>query len=326
MIKKALLVVAFVSGLLALGAAQAGAPPEATQLLSEGHADEALSVIENYLAQNPRDVDARLARADTLVQLNRSADAARELQDLIQENPLQMAPYRQLGMIQLRQGDLLTARDTLEAVLRRQPTDTVARVALGDVYLALAGAAYDNALRSGKDDAMLGGKQRGVAQLLAGQYPSTDRVEDLSFAAPTPLDAVTPTAINLADASTHVDGITDAATNSAPDQILTLLKSWLAAWSAKDIEAYLACYADSYVPEFAKTRNDWAQGRRNTISAAHGLRVSASAPRLTVLDDQHARLRFEQHYRADLYDGISQKTLDLIKTEHGWQIVRERTD
>lgn len=308
--------------------AAAATPPEAQRLTAAGRSDEALAVIDAYLQSNQQDTEARIARGEALLRLNRTAEATRVFTELHRENPLLMEPYRQLGLIYLQQGDYARARDAFETVLKHNPDDAAAQASLGDVYLALAGAAYDHSLLLRRDNAAVRGKQRGVERLLGGDYPSTDRVFEPVFSAPTPLGAAELTATNLAPppSVTGTAAPAPADLGSTPDELLALLNGWLAAWSSKDLDHYLAYYADNFRPEIEGTREAWAQGRRNTITNAHGLRVSASAPRLTVVDATHARLRFEQHYRADLYEGNSMKTLDLVKTEAGWRIARERVE
>lgn len=316
-----LLAVALVAALSTMSVAHAAAPPEAQRLLADGHANEALSLIESHLAQNPQDADARLARGIALTRLNRYAEAEREFNDLVNENPLRAPPYRELGLLYLRQGDAARARSALETATKLAPGDAAAQAGLGDAYLALSGDAYSLALGAGRKDSATRGKQRGVERLLAGDYPDTDMVVEPALGAPVPLGETPVTATNLAPAP-----IAGAADNPATADISQFLKDWLAAWMSKDIDAYLACYADDFRPEIEPDRASWAQGRRNTIIAAHALRVTAESPRLTLLDATHARLRFEQHYRADLYNGTSIKTLDLAKTAQGWRITRERVE
>ena len=85
-------------------------------------------------------------RAVALENLIRSEEAVRELKQLIIDYPEIPEPYNNLAVIEAGLGNLEEAVAHLKQALRINPDFALARKNLGDVYLALAREAYEQAV------------------------------------------------------------------------------------------------------------------------------------------------------------------------------------
>ena len=149
---------------LALGtgslAVHANAVADAQKMMQRGDYAAALSALDAQLRSNPQDAEARFVRGLALTQLDRVPDAIRAFADLTRDYPQLPEPYNNLAVLYAQEGDYEKARDALEAALATHPSYATAHENLGDIYAALACAAYNRAL-------MLDQGNRGVQQKLS---------------------------------------------------------------------------------------------------------------------------------------------------------------
>jgi ketosteroid isomerase-like protein len=108
------------------------------------------------------------------------------------------------------------------------------------------------------------------------------------------------------------------------DDVLQLVNGWAAAWSKKDVNAYLAFYAKDFKTPNGEDRGAWEHGRRTRILAPKSISVEANAPKVTMTGDKQASVTFRQSYKSDTLSANSMKTLVLVKTDGGWQIQQEK--
>ena len=136
-----------------VGAAWAATPVEETQaLIARGDLDGALKRIDRFLAASPQDAEGRFTRALILVRQNKNADAIKAFSELTHDYPQLPEPYNNLAVLHAQAGDYEKARDALEAALATNPSYATAHENLGDIYAALAGAAYNRALTLDKNN------------------------------------------------------------------------------------------------------------------------------------------------------------------------------
>jgi ketosteroid isomerase-like protein len=108
------------------------------------------------------------------------------------------------------------------------------------------------------------------------------------------------------------------------DDVLQAVNGWAAAWSKKDVNAYLAFYAKDFKTPNSEDRGAWEQGRRTRILAPKSISVEANAPKVTMTGDKQASVTFRQSYKSDTLSANSMKTLVLVKTDGGWRIQQEK--
>jgi tetratricopeptide (TPR) repeat protein len=164
------------SAVMLLMAAQtavaATAVEEAQALLAQGQLDQALKKLDAQLKSQPQDAQARFLRGLVLVRLNRGPEAIKVFADLTRDYPQLPEPYNNLAVLYAQQGDYEKARDALEAALATHPSYATAHENLGDIYAALAGAAYNRALSLDQNNTTVRAKLALIGQL-DGQAPAT---------------------------------------------------------------------------------------------------------------------------------------------------------
>ncbi|MDZ4079709.1 MULTISPECIES: tetratricopeptide repeat protein [Hydrocarboniphaga] len=314
---------------LLLAAAQtavaATAVEEASTLLQQGQLDQALKKLDAQLKSQPQDAQARFLRGLVLVRLNRSAEAVKMFADLTRDYPQLPEPYNNLAVLYAQQGDYEKARDALEAALATHPSYATAHENLGDIYAALAGAAYNRALS-------LDGANQGVRSKLAliGQLDgqgSTSVATAPTISTPPPAAAV-PASVPPAStvpapppsAPAAAAPTVDAATAAS---VTSVINAWAAAWSSQDLNAYFATYSPSFVPEGGLGRSAWEAQRRDRISRAKSIQVKALNPVFSRLAADRLSVSFNQSYVSDSFSDSTQKTLELQQAGSSWLIARE---
>jgi tetratricopeptide (TPR) repeat protein len=338
---------AFALALLLVGVPAFAAPTvaeEAQALMNQGNNAEALRKLDAQLSRNPQDAESRFTRGLVLVKLNRSEEAIKAFADLTRDYPQLPEPYNNLAVLYAQQGDYEKARDALEAALATHPSYATAHENLGDIYAALAGAAYNRALMLDQGnqsvrrklalinqlDTTPGGDQAAVVAVppprtptsMAATTPSAAEPEPSMPGAP-PVTATAPpppvvTAAPPPAPTAELDAATVSAVNAA-------VNAWAKAWSAQDLDAYFATYADDFTPEGGLTRAAWEGQRRERISRPKRIIVKAGNPDLSRVDDTRVRVRFTQEYESDAFSDTVTKILELKPAGAGWKIVREYT-
>lgn len=101
------------------------------------------------------------------------------------------------------------------------------------------------------------------------------------------------------------------------------VKTWAAAWSARDYSAYTGFYAPTFTPDGGLSREDWAQLRRSRISARGEISVELSDLKVRLDGADRAFVEFRQEYRSNSYNDTTQKTLEMIRVGGKWLINRE---
>ena len=140
----------------AVPAASAAAPSpevlEIQRLIKTGQNAQALKLIDDALARNPKDAAMRFRRGVVLSLLDRKAEALQVFEKLVEDHPDMPSPYNNLAVIYGSQGEYEKARAALEKAIRTRPDYATAYQNLGDVYAQLASQAYSKALQLDKSD------------------------------------------------------------------------------------------------------------------------------------------------------------------------------
>ncbi|ULQ47928.1 tetratricopeptide repeat protein [Flagellatimonas centrodinii] len=291
-------------------------------LMDRGDFAGALAVLEDQLDANPQDAEARFSRGLVLVRLGRVDDAISAFADLTRDYPQLPEPYNNLAVLYAQQGDYEQARDALEAALATHPSYATAHENLGDIYAALAGAAYNRALQLDQNNQTIRNKLSLIGQLDGGAIAS-------ARPAPTP-SRPGPAATSAAAATAPVAATTAPATTATPapaeidaGAVEAAVSAWATAWAGQDLDAYFAAYSrNRFTPEGGLTRAAWEDQRRDRISRPEDIGVEIDNLRVEATDSG-ARATFTQGYRSDNFSDTVTKVLDLIREGDGWKIVRE---
>jgi outer membrane protein, adhesin transport system len=110
---------------------------------------------------------------------------------------------------------------------------------------------------------------------------------------------------------------------TAETTLISQVKSWAAAWSAKNYSDYATFYAPTFTPDGGLNREDWAPLRRSRISTRDNIRVEVHDLKVRMDGKDRAFVDFRQTYYSNQYRDTTQKTLEMILVGGKWLINRE---
>jgi hypothetical protein len=134
------------------------------------------------------------------------------------------------------------------------------------------------------------------------------------------LAATTATAPNTASVETTAKPVQSAA---ATGDITKELTGWLAAWSDKNVEIYLAHYATDFQTPGGESRAAWESERTTRIKKPGAIRVTYENLQIAV-DGDVATAKFRQHYQSAKLKTATSKVLNLVYRAGRWLIQQER--
>jgi hypothetical protein len=329
---------------------------KAQTLMSQGKAADALKLLDSHVKKNPQDAEARFTRGLALARLNRNKEAIQVFADLTRDYPQLPEPFNNLAVLYAAQGDYEKARDALEAALATHPTYATAHENLGDIYAALAGAAYNRALQL--DTANQGLRRKlalindldstsvavpaapAPAPTAVAAVPAEPSPEPSTAPQPTPAaaEAVTPApAASVAEtpvpAAVEPEVETPAAvapvepslSDADKSALQSAVDTWATAWSKQDLNAYFAAYDADFTPEGGLSRSAWETQRRARISAPNTISVQTTELSFSATAEDRASVSFRQNYASDNFKDSVVKVLDMKRSGSGWTILREYT-
>jgi tetratricopeptide (TPR) repeat protein len=327
---------ATVAALLCASAAwaQSDDVQEASKLLKSGQHQQALERVNKVLAAKPKDAQARFLKGLIYAEQGNAKEATEVFLQLTKDYPDLPEPYNNLAVIYASQGQYEKARGALEQSIRTHPSYATAYENLGDVYAKLASQAYDKALQIDSANAGAKNKLALVRELVGGTTPATTTVASskppvtVATAPVTPAKepAKPPVTVATADPKPVAEKPAEKAPAAAGNaEIIDTVRAWAKAWSAKDVDAYLAFYGKEFKTPGGEARAAWEKTRRQRISAPKSISVTVESPKVSVAADGHASVTFRQGYRSDvLKSTTTTKTLVLARADGRWLIQQER--
>ena len=131
---------------------------QAQSMAENGNPRGALRQLESRLATNPQDSRAAYLKGLVLMQLGRGEEAERWYKMMQANFPDLPQPGNALAVIYAGRGDLPAAELALRDVLLKHPEHNSARVNLARLYVQMAQAEYEKALKATPDNAMIARK------------------------------------------------------------------------------------------------------------------------------------------------------------------------
>jgi len=301
---------------------------DASKLLKSGQHQQALERVNKVLAAKPKDAQARFLKGLIFAEQGNTREATDIFLGLTRDYPDLPEPYNNLAVIYASQGQYDKARGSLEQSIRTHPSYATAYENLGDVYAKLASQAYDKALQIDSANPAAKNKLALVRELVGGAAPAKPAAVVVA-AAPAQKEAgkaqVVIAAADPKPAPEKPAADKSAAEKAGNSDILDAVNAWAKAWSAKNVDAYLAFYAKDFKTPGGEARADWEKARRQRISAPKSIAVTVAAPKVSIAADDRASVTFRQGYRSDVIkSSITTKTLLLARTDGRWLIQQER--
>jgi tetratricopeptide (TPR) repeat protein len=315
-----------------IASAQADDVQEASKLLKSGQHQQALERVNKVLATKPKDAQARFLKGLIFAEQGNSKEATEVFLQLTKDYPDLPEPYNNLAVIYASQGQYDKARGALEQSIRTHPSYATAYENLGDVYAKLASQAYDKALQIDSANAGAKNKLALVRELVGGTPSVAVAAAKPPVVAAAPVPAKEPAKPPVAVAAVEPKPAPDKPAEKPAEkpaaagnvEILDTVNAWAKAWSAKNVDAYLAFYGKDFKTPGGEARGEWEKTRRQRISAPKSITVTIEAPKVSMADGK-ASVTFRQGYRSDVLKATSTtKTLVLARTDGRWQIQQER--
>jgi tetratricopeptide (TPR) repeat protein len=286
---------------------------EINQQFRKGDLAGALERADRYLATNPKDAQARFLKGLILADQGKTNDAIAMFSALTEDYPELPEPYNNLAVLYASQGKYEAAKNALEMAIRTHPSYATAHENLGDIYAKMASIAYDKALELDSKNATAQTKLALIQEMIQGQ----PRKPAVSKPLPsTPKAEAKPAAADPAPAKPAPDS-----TATSGDGIKTAITRWAQAWSARDVDAYLAAYASDFTAD-GMPRGKWEEQRRARITEPKTIEVKISDLKIRQQGDT-ASATFRQAYRSDRHHSTVTKTLGLALQDGQWRIVKE---
>lgn len=300
--------------ILASAPALANEVQDINQQFRKGDLPGALQKANRYLAKNPKDAQARFLKGLILADQGKTNDAITVFTSLTEDFPELPEPYNNLAVLYASQNKYDAAKNALEMAIRTHPSYATAHENLGDIYAKMASLAYDKALSLDSKNAAAQTKLALIQDLIQGQPRKTISAKP----APAPARSATrPPAVNE-PAPAKPAAPQASQTNPA---IEAAVARWAKAWSARDVDAYLAAYASDYTAD-GLSRNAWEAQRRVRVGGPRFVDVQLSDLAVDQQGDT-AIATFRQAYRSDRFSSTVTKTLKLVQKNGQWLITEE---
>ena len=312
-----------------------------SQMAEQGQQGAALDHINAYLVKNPKDAQAMFMKGVFLAELGKREEATKTFIDLTEKYPNLPEPYNNLAVLYADAGQYDKAQKALETAIRTHPSYATAHENLGDIYARRASEAYDKALQldTGNTRAQnklalikdLFGSNANQTSIVAKPTANTAIAKDISTAPALPTKAVEASKQQVKTLPTEVaveSGVTKVVANnnnSDVKQITETVEAWAQAWSAKDINQYLANYSKSFKTPKGESRKQWEQTRRERVSRPARIKVEIANIKITMQASNMATASFRQTYNANGSAQRTIKTLAMKKVGGSWLIDQEST-
>lgn len=292
-------------------------------LAESGQQAAALDRINNYMVANPKDAQAMFMKGIIQAESGKREDAIKTFTELTEKYPNLPEPYNNLAVLYADAGQYDKAKKALETAIKTHPSYATAHENLGDIYARMASEAYDKALQ------LDNGNSRAQSKL--------SMIKDLfGTGSKTTLAAKTPDSTKVAKSDTKpirsadkkveptkaAEPVANVASNEEQN-ITNAVNNWAKAWSAKDVDKYLASYSDSFKPAKGESRKAWEATRKDRVSKPASINVELTNQKVILNGADNAKVSFKQTYSAGAKPIRTNKTLMLKKSNGAWLIEQE---
>jgi len=321
---------------------------DANKLFKQGQHSQALNKVNGYLAEKPKDAQARFLKGLIYTEQGKTTDAIKMFSALTEDYPELPEPYNNLAVLYAGKGQYEKAKLALEMAIRTHPSYATAHENLGDIYAKMASQAYDRALQLDRSNTSTQTKLAMIQDLFGD---GTTRVKDSSNPVQNSpaLDKACPEPCRVVDVAAPVVEAENKPVSAPPEpdspaaikpapvappsallkaqskEVLKTVNAWAAAWSSKDVNKYLSFYAADFKTPEQESRADWEAARQERISKPKSIQIGISNATVKFSDSDHATVGFRQSYRASHLKTSGKKTLLMVRSGDKWLIQEERS-
>lgn len=109
----------------------------------------------------------------------------------------------------------------------------------------------------------------------------------------------------------------------AEEAIERLVQDWSEAWESGEADRLLSFYAADFEPAGRETRTRWEARVKREMSNATFIRVAISALEISAPNAAEGRASFFQSIRSDQRDETVKTSLEVVRLNDGWKILRQ---
>ena len=150
----------------------------------------------------------------------------------------------------------------------------------------------------------------------------------VALQAPVAPESAPPAAASVANAaapaaraeSAPVAAVKQINADASPAAVLSVIESWRAAWSSRDVARYLSLYAADFAPPGGLSRAKWEAQRRERLKRASFIVLKVVEPQVTITGENQAAASFTQVYESDTLKESGRKVLALVQQGGKWLI------
>lgn len=328
-------------------------------LIKQAQYKEALKLTEDQLSRNKADIKLQFMKGLILTRLERYSEAENVFIQLTKENPELPEPYNNLAVVYAAQGKYTQAEEALKDAINTHPSYATAHENLGDIYAKMASRAYNQALELDTSNQTAREKLSLINELMsapAEPKPVPEQKPDkIEVAAVTPVpkpeaqpeaksepepepEKVVPTEPEIimipakkepelpqsGEILAKANKVDDSAEHAKNRLAVELtVNNWASAWSAQDVDAYLANYGIEFVPPKGLSRKQWEKDRRIKLKRPDFIKITLSEMKINLHGKEYAEVTFEQRYQSDTYGDKVKKELLMRKVNDKWLITQE---
>lgn len=132
-----------------------------------------------------------------------------------------------------------------------------------------------------------------------------------------------PSGVDVVQAGTISNNASSTKANDKDAELIAFATGWANAWSTKDIDVYLSKYAADFKTPNGEALNLWQASRKQKISSQGKILVEIEDIKVTMKNENLARIQFKQKYSSDKLTEDSNKNLLVKKIDGKWFIQEE---
>lgn len=297
------------------------------KLFKQNQHAQALKRVDTYLANKPKDAQARFLKGLILTTQRKTNDAISIFLSLTEDYPELPEPYNNLAVLYAGLGQYDKAKVALETAIRNHPNYATAQENLGDIYAKMASLSYERALQLDRNNATTQNKLTLINDLLPKSKPSTTITnaakQQTTSPEITPVPSKVATPIPESASSAKSTLVKKPIVNNSAE-VLKTLHEWAEVWSSQNVKKYLDFYAADFKTPNGENRERWEAESNARISTPKYIEINISNEKVNFSDENHVTITFHQSYRSDYLNTSFDKIMFLVKSNNKWIIQEER--
>jgi outer membrane lipoprotein carrier protein len=135
-----------------------------------------------------------------------------------------------------------------------------------------------------------------------------------------------PTGVDVVQNGISTNNTSLSSIKNKDEELIDFANAWARAWSTRDVDLYLSKYAEDFKTPNGVALALWQDSRKQKISSQRKILVEIEDIKVSMKNENLARIQFKQKYTSDKLTEESSKLLLVKKTNGKWFIQEEASD